>query len=488
MDELHQFFRDAMADQLTAITRLLEPTCAGDAAALDRTRRIAHSLKGSGASYGFPDVTEAAAVAERAEGEDLRPALEALCSTLKSVTTPAPRRLVLVIDDDPLIARLLDARLTSPSRRVATITSLAAARQFLSESTPDLIILDLFLPDGDGRSLLAEIRSAPETVDTPVVVVSAAESDEVRADLEASGVVGFIGKPFSPDEVVMLVSTALGRAPVVDDRSGLSDLAAAYRDIVADGGVAAVAGVIPETHGPGGRRADGCDPTVTPHVLHALTEALTADELVSEWSDGHLMVVSPHEPAALASRVDRARLRLRTQPHPTTEGALISLSAALVRDAGAGVDAACRHARRLATDANLQGGDRVSVEAEVRRAERVLLAEDDRMTAALIIHRLEREGFDIVHHLDGRSALESARRGEFGLVVLDVRMPGMDGFQVLERLRLIPSLDATPIVMVTAVDSERDVVRGFEMGANDYILKPFSPAELTARLKRFVRR
>ena len=123
-----------------------------------------------------------------------------------------------------------------------------------------------------------------------------------------------------------------------------------------------------------------------------------------------------------------------------------------------------------------------------RPAGRVLLAEDDALTAALIMHRLEREGFDVVHRPDGRSALESAETEPFGLVVLDVQLPGMDGFEVLERLRSLRSLDETPIVMLTAVGWERDVVRGFELGANDYILKPFSPAELTARLKRFARR
>jgi DNA-binding response OmpR family regulator len=119
---------------------------------------------------------------------------------------------------------------------------------------------------------------------------------------------------------------------------------------------------------------------------------------------------------------------------------------------------------------------------------RILLAEDDALTAALVIHRLEREGFEVEHRADGRSAVEAAEAGSFGLVLLDVHMPELDGFQVLARLRADARHAAVPIVMLTAVGSERDVVRGFELGADDYILKPFSPAELTARLRRFVRR
>lgn len=115
---------------------------------------------------------------------------------------------------------------------------------------------------------------------------------------------------------------------------------------------------------------------------------------------------------------------------------------------------------------------------------RILLAEDDPLTAALIIHRLEREAFEVAHCSNGLEALEAAATEQFDMIVLDVQMPGIDGFDVLDRIRATPELSEIPIVLVTAVGSEGDVVRGFALGADDYILKPFSPAELTARVKR----
>ena len=115
---------------------------------------------------------------------------------------------------------------------------------------------------------------------------------------------------------------------------------------------------------------------------------------------------------------------------------------------------------------------------------RILLAEDDPLTAALIIHRLEREAFDVAHCSNGLDALEAVATEKFDMIVLDVQMPGIDGFDVLDRIRAMPDLADIPIVLVTAVGSEGDVVRGFALGADDYILKPFSPAELTARVKR----
>jgi DNA-binding response OmpR family regulator len=74
------------------------------------------------------------------------------------------------------------------------------------------------------------------------------------------------------------------------------------------------------------------------------------------------------------------------------------------------------------------------------------------------------------------------------LVILDVKMPGMDGFEVLRQLRDMPSYARTPILMLTSMGSEQDIVRGLELGANDYIVKPFAPVELVARVNRHLRR
>jgi CheY-like chemotaxis protein len=248
-----------------------------------------------------------------------------------------------------------------------------------------------------------------------------------------------------------------------------------------------VVAVVPETHGPGGTRADGPDFAVTDEVHGGLLQLLGPEADIALWTAGELAVVSSHQPEELTRQIDKARLRLRTLRHPAIEGAVVSFSAGIVRDDGRGLTDAYHRAHRFALDANREGGDRVLTGTSHRRTGRVLLAEDDTLTAALIIHRLEREEFEVVHETDGHSALEAIETGDFAIIVLDVEMPGRSGFEVLERLRGMKQLDDTPIVMLTAAGSEREVVRGFELGANDYIIKPFSPAELTARLKRFVK-
>ncbi len=119
---------------------------------------------------------------------------------------------------------------------------------------------------------------------------------------------------------------------------------------------------------------------------------------------------------------------------------------------------------------------------------RVLVAEDDEISATILVHRLEKEGLDVVRFKDGQQALDAALADRPDLVVLDVKMPGLDGFEVLERLRKNPSFANTPVIMLTSMGQEADVVRGFRLGADDYILKPFSPIELSARVRRLLRR
>jgi DNA-binding response OmpR family regulator len=485
MDELQQFFRDSVVDQIHTIERLLGPIVASDAEAITHARRVAHNLKGAGSSYGYPEITQAAALVEKAADDDLERVLSELCITLTSVTTASARRSVLVIDDDPLITRLLEARLTTPGRRVTSMASLQAARQYLMQSSPDLILLDLFLPDGDGRTLLRDLRHDERTAGIPVIVISAADSPEVREEMTALGADGFAGKPFLADEVAALIAATMQSGK--EAGTGRSALTASYRTLLERQVPITVVAVLPETHGPGGKRSDGPDPSVSGEVHAALLDVLGPETDVAEWADGELAIVSSEATAQLWKAIDRARLKLRTLSHPSVDGAVVSLSAGIVAEDGQGLTDAWHRAQRFALDANRVGGDRVSDGRAPHRGGRILLAEDDTLTAALVLHRLEREGFEVVHESDGTAALELAEEAEWAVIVLDVQLPGIDGFRILERLRSQPTYDETPIVMLTAADSEREVVRGFELGANDYILKPFSPAEFTARLKRFVR-
>jgi DNA-binding response OmpR family regulator len=135
-----------------------------------------------------------------------------------------------------------------------------------------------------------------------------------------------------------------------------------------------------------------------------------------------------------------------------------------------------------------QGAPTASRPAETRAAGDILLLEDDPMVASILKHRLDREGFRVLHFTDGVQALAAVEGTRLALAILDIKVPGMDGFELLARLRRSPEAARVPVMMLTAMGAEQDVVRGLGLGADDYIVKPFSLAEVMARVHRLLQR
>jgi len=115
----------------------------------------------------------------------------------------------------------------------------------------------------------------------------------------------------------------------------------------------------------------------------------------------------------------------------------------------------------------------------------VLIADDEEKICQIVKKYLERESFKVIECSNGLKAIEEFKKGNPDLVVLDIMMPGADGWEVCRELRKISDV---PIIMLTAREDEVDRILGLEMGADDYVVKPFSPRELVARVKAVLRR
>ncbi|HSP14050.1 MAG TPA: response regulator [Thermoanaerobaculia bacterium] len=118
----------------------------------------------------------------------------------------------------------------------------------------------------------------------------------------------------------------------------------------------------------------------------------------------------------------------------------------------------------------------------------VLAVDDDATTTAIVRAVVTRNGMTCHVATNGRQALESAKAIKPSLIVLDVNMPYIDGFEVLATLQNDSETAHIPVMMLTSVQQESDIVRGFGLGAADYVVKPFNPMELLARIKRLVRK
>lgn len=120
--------------------------------------------------------------------------------------------------------------------------------------------------------------------------------------------------------------------------------------------------------------------------------------------------------------------------------------------------------------------------------EKILVVDDEEDILELVKYNLEREGFQITCAQSGEKAIEATRQEPPNLIVLDLMLPGIDGLEVARRLKQRQKTAGIPIVMLTAKGEEADIVTGLELGADDYMTKPFSPLVLIARIKAVLRR
>lgn len=118
---------------------------------------------------------------------------------------------------------------------------------------------------------------------------------------------------------------------------------------------------------------------------------------------------------------------------------------------------------------------------------KILVVDDESHIVELVTFNLEKDGFEVVSAYDGKSGIDKVKAQTPDLIILDIMLPGMDGLKVCRTLKQDPQYSSIPIIMLTAKAEEFDTVLGLEMGADDYIKKPFSPKELVARVKARLR-
>jgi len=121
-------------------------------------------------------------------------------------------------------------------------------------------------------------------------------------------------------------------------------------------------------------------------------------------------------------------------------------------------------------------------------SERILIIEDDPEIQEMLKYAFAQEGWKLTQAITGEEGLERLRKEGADCVVLDIMLPGMDGFKALKKIRADESLSALPVIMCTARGEEADVVAGLELGADDYVIKPYSPRVLAARIRASLRR
>lgn len=417
----------------------------------------------------------------------------------------APAPAVLVVSPRELLLSALDGTGEDEVRVVRTTTARDALGHLASDRFA-VILLDIILADGDGRTLLRRIRDNPTHAEVPVVVADPVGSREMTEECRALGVDAVFPPGTQREELrdaVLARARPEGQPPVdlwaAELAPGLLNRAE-FREVfervtasrASDAPPPLLARLSPDDLARVSRTvSEEALGTLVEQLAEAATTAVPRGEGLARWERGDFAVLwTDVDMEEGIQRLEEARQKLGaagTAGDPSAPPVPFSAALAPV-PVGARLEAAMDTVRTLLLEARGLGGDRLlhPGASTPRASVRVLLADDDPLTAAIVVHRLRREGMELTHVEDGLAALDEALKGIYTLLILDVKMPGIDGFDLLARIRETPALAETPVLMLTGMGREPDIVRGFALGADDYMVKPFSPAELMARVGRLL--
>lgn len=475
-------------------------------AALEAARSIWHDAPARTSARRLVEHAVARGFIAQAPAELSAEAIDGMIGQLRAARSAnGGKAAILIVEDDRLTARVLADVLASPERTVLIAASAAEATRMIRAHDVAMILLDLVLPDGDGRDLLTQIRTTPATRIVPVIVITARTDELSHAECFALGADALLAKPVQPSTLQAAVSAQLAHAAErrLEGRvDGLTMLPnrTAFMDALGRAAPLALRNHQPlsaamidldhfksvnDTHG------HAMGDQVLQTVAQTIAGALRTSDLVARWGGEEMCVFMADTTAAGGVRaLSKALDAVRKLEFRSESGVFsITFSAGIAPlPRGGTVEELLAEADRLLYIAKTSGRNRIispADEADPPRP-RALLVEDDPAVSGVVAKLLEREGFSVAHFPDGSGVIEAAQNEHFVIAVMDLNLPVMDGFELVRKLRTMATSSKLPILFLTGSDAEDDVVRGFEVGANDYLVKPFHARELMARINRLL--
>jgi DNA-binding response OmpR family regulator len=492
-------FIASFSSQCEAVLRLIDADKgpAGRAAALEA---LAHKLSGRAGMSGFPSLARTCAELEELAAElDVEPGADDrarelvdrmrlafvrdLSTEVSRAAGAAPSRdraAVLIVEDDDDQRAVVAGYLADAGYDPIPARSGEDAIDTARSVKPAAILLDVHLPGEDGFTLCHRFKVDPELARIPVLFLTARNRVDERLAGLALGADDYLVKPVDMRELALRVSRACARAWGTE-QSGAP-------------------GVIPYAEffergrtwlrrGPGSVVFIRMPPQHLSAVQALIRREVRTRDLVGAYDAGNLVLLMPETPASVASdRLAALVGRLRENGiTPVTAGVAASTTAGgsvmtLMRDA----HEALIEARYLDEPVAVSGAPRPSPVDRVRKGMTVLLVDDDPDVARIIDTQMRAAGHGCTLAFDGEQALAEIDRCRPDVVMLDLMMPKLGGFEVLARLNEREG-PRPAVVVISARGREADVTRAFDLGASDYVTKPFSPQELMARVTRLVR-
>jgi CheY-like chemotaxis protein/nitrogen-specific signal transduction histidine kinase len=371
--------------------------------------------------------------------------------------SPSKTCTVLIIDDDLMIQHLLRGHLEQEKFKVLSATDGVEGLTLARESRPDIIILDIHLPRLDGWSVLAELKSDPVLVNTPVVMMSV---EEQRARGFSFGACEYLVKPVEPDRLLTVVKRAMGPAVgdvlVVDDDDATRELVS--RNLRRAGFSTVTA-------------RDGEEALLRARVV---SPALVVLDLIMPGVDGFEVLRTLRAEGMNMPVVVLTGKTLDEQEQLILREGL----ARVVNKGGVALDHVIREAKQLLVAKRV---------VESGRLPRILYVEDSPQNRD-IVRRYLVDDFEIIEAEDGEHGLERAAREVPDLILMDLSLPRLDGWEATRRLKANPALKHIPVIALTAHAAREDQTRARAAGCIEYLTKPLERDVLLTTIRKHLPR
>jgi DNA-binding response OmpR family regulator len=383
---------------------------------------------------------------------------------------------VLVIDDSLTVRMDLKSAFEPAGFATTLVGTAAAAREALARRSFGLVVLDVLLPDADGVELLAEIRSAPATARTPVLLLSTEAEVRDRIRGLKTGADDYVGKPYDAAYVVARAKelarrTEPARAAATLPTVLVIDDSLTFREELAAALVSAGYSVLAAASGEEGLRV-AADERPGAAIVDGVLPGI----------DGAMVIRRIRLDAALRGT---ACLLLTASEHEG--GELLALEAGadayIRKEEGTGVILA-----HLAAVLRSRGSSGIEAVSSLQGPKRVLAVDDSPTYLNELAGRLREEGYDAILARSGEEALEMLAVQPVDCILLDLVMPGLSGQETCRRIKSRPEWRDIPLVMLTGVEDRSAMIEGFGAGADDYIAKSSDLQVLKARLRAQLRR
>ncbi|MBC7973546.1 MAG: response regulator, partial [Myxococcales bacterium] len=360
---------------------------------------------------------------------------------------------VLIIDDDPMVQHLVRGQLESEQFRVVSASDGVEGLTLARELRPTVILLDIHLPRLDGWTVLAELKSDPVLAQIPVIMMSV---EEQRARGYSFGACEYLVKPVEPDRLVSVVRRAIlpsaGDVLIVDDDESTREVVSRH---LRRAGYSTV------------EARDGEEALLRARVL---TPGLVILDLLMPGVDGfEVLRTIRSEGMRMPVVVLTGKVLAADEERTLREG-----MARIVLKGGTALDNVVREAKQLVMAKRV---------VERGRLPRILYVEDSPQNRDIVRRYLVND-YEVIEAEDGEHGIERAVRDAPDLILMDLSLPRLDGWEATRRIKANPAVKHIPVIALTAHAGREDQTRAAQAGCIDYITKPLERDVLLGAIKR----